>query len=148
LQEEARKGFVMRLVIIAVLLGFPIAEGTVLYHLSTGPNGHGGWVLAWLVFAAFAGVVLIKQARFSLMSRLTSAFAQGQFSLAAFIDSFRSVLAGLLLIFPGIISDVMAMVLLLFPMREPVLSDGARQTRPQGPQHPGDVIDGEFRRER
>ncbi len=135
----------MRFLIIAVLLSFPLAEGAVLYHLSTGPNGHGGWVLAWLVFAAFAGVVLIKQARFSLLSRLTSAFAQGQFSLAAFIDSFRTVLAGLLLIFPGIISDVMAMILLLIPVREPVLTSA--RTRSSPPARTGGTIDGEFRRE-
>ena len=103
----------MRFLIIGLLIGFPLAEGTLLYHLAAGPAGHGGWVLAWLVFAAMAGIALIKQARFSLISRLTTALSQGQFSLAAFIDSFRTVLAGLLLIFPGVISDVMAMVLLL-----------------------------------
>ena len=109
----------MRFLIIGLVICFPLAEGWLLYHLAAGPGGHGGWVLAWLVFAAMAGVVLIKQARFSLISRLTSALSQGQFSLAAFIDSFRIVLAGLLLIFPGVISDVMAMVLLLIPVREP-----------------------------
>jgi UPF0716 protein FxsA len=138
----------MRLLIIAVLLGFPFAEGAVLYHLSTGPNGHGGWVFAWLVFAAFAGVVLIKQARFSLVSRVASALAQGQFSLSAFIDSFRSVLAGLLLIFPGIISDVMAMVLLLIPVREPAFTNNSSRPMRGGPQAtPGGTIEGEFRRE-
>ncbi len=109
----------MRFLIIGLLIGFPLAEGTLLYHLAAGPEGHGGWVLAWLVFAAMAGIALIKQARFSLISRLTTALSQGQFSLAAFIDSFRTVLAGLLLIFPGVISDVMAIVLLLIPVREP-----------------------------
>ena len=48
----------MRYLIIAILIGFPLAEGTVLYHLAAGPNGYGGWVLAWLIFDAIAGVVL------------------------------------------------------------------------------------------
>lgn len=144
----------MRVLIIGLLIGFPLAEGAILYHLAMGPGGHGGWVLAWLVFAAMAGVVLIKQARFSLISRLTSALSQGQFSLAAFIDSFRTVLAGLLLIFPGIISDVMAMILLLIPVREPAFmhthnSHGnSRANRTIQPDHPpGTTLDGEFRRE-
>jgi UPF0716 protein FxsA len=145
----------MRFLIIGLLIGFPLAEGALLYHLAIGPGGHGGWVLAWLVFAAMAGVVLIKQARFSLISRLTSALSQGQFSLAAFIDSFRTVLAGLLLIFPGIISDVMAMVLLLIPVREPAFmhmhgnSRGANtSTRASEPDHsPNNTLEGEFRRE-
>lgn len=136
----------MRFIILAILMGFPLIEGAVLYRLITGPNGHSGWVLAWLVFAAIAGVVLIKQARFSLLSRLASALSQGQFSLAAFIDSFRTVLAGLLLIFPGIVSDVMALALLLLPVREPALENIRRTVQP--PTRSGGVIDGDFRRER
>jgi UPF0716 protein FxsA len=145
----------MRFLIIGLLIGFPLAEGALLYHLAIGPGGHGGWVLAWLVFAAMAGVVLIKQARFSLISRLTSALSQGQFSLAAFIDSFRTVLAGLLLIFPGIISDVMAMILLLIPVREPAFMNAHTNTRgnahstrtSQPDQSSNNTLEGEFRRE-
>jgi UPF0716 protein FxsA len=143
----------MRFLIIGLLIGFPLAEGALLYHLAIGPGGHGGWVLAWLVFAMMAGVVLIKQARFSLISRLTSALSQGQFSLAAFIDSFRTVLAGLLLIFPGIISDVMAMILLLIPVREPAFMNGnprgvntSTRTSPSD-QSSNNTLEGEFRRE-
>ena len=129
-------------------MGFPLLEGAVLYELAAGPTGHGGWVLAWLVFAAIAGVVLIKQARFSLVTRLAAALSQGQFSLAAIIDSFRTVLAGLLLIFPGVISDVMALFLLLLPLREPAYQR-APSTTPNGTRIRSDgVIEGEFRRER
>ena len=138
----------MRLLILVILLGFPLLEGAVLYELAAGPTGHGGWVLAWLVFAAIAGVVLIKQARFSLVTRLAAALSQGQFSLAAIIDSFRTVLAGLLLIFPGVISDVMALFLLLLPLREPAYQRAPRAT-PNGTRIRSDgVIEGEFRRER
>ena len=137
----------MKYLIIAILIGFPLSEGAVLYYLASGPAGHGGWVLAWLLFAAIAGVVLIKQARFSLISRLASAFAQGQFSLSAFIDSFRTVLAGLLLIFPGVISDVMALVLLLIPLREPAFEQIVRPRQTRQGNTPDSVIEGEFRRE-
>ena len=138
----------MRLLILVILMGFPLLEGAVLYELAAGPTGHGGWVLAWLVFAAIAGVVLIKQARFSLVTRLAAALSQGQFSLAAIIDSFRTVLAGLLLIFPGVISDVMALFLLLLPLREPAYQR-ARRATPNGTRIRSDgVIEGEFRRER
>lgn len=141
----------MRLLIIGSLMGFPLLEGAVLYSLAAGPSGHGGWVLAWLAFAAIAGIVLIKEARFSLVTRLTGALAHGQFSLAAFIDSFRTVLAGLLLIFPGIISDVMALILLLVPIREPAFVSGTiRNNRGTHRTHlrADGVIEGEFRRER
>ena len=123
----------MRFLIIGILLGFPALEGWVLYELASGPTGHGGWVLAWLAFSAIAGIVLIKEARFSLVNRLASAFAHGQFSLGAFIDSFRTVLAGLLLI----------------PSREPAFQRATVHANRASPEHfhPGGVIEGEFRRE-
>ena len=147
----------MRFLIIGILMGFPLLEGALLYILAAGPSGHGGWVLAWLGFSAIAGVVLIKQARFSLISRLAGALSQGQFSLAAFIDSFRTVLAGLLLIFPGVISDVMALALLLIPVREPAFEPvrpRAGRNRAYGSGKTDSTrdmtgaIEGEFRRER
>ena len=139
----------MRLLILGILMGFPLLEGALLYTLG---RGHGGWVIAWLLFSAIAGVVLIKQARFSLITRLAGELSRGQFSLTAIIDSFRTVVAGLLLIFPGIISDVMALVLLLLPIREPSYQYAhARNDRAaspaKGPDR-GSVIEGEFRRER
>jgi UPF0716 protein FxsA len=139
----------MRLLILGILMGFPLLEGAVLYTLG---QGHGGWVAAWLLFSAIAGIVLIKQARFSLITRLASELSRGQFSLSAVIDSFRTVIAGLLLIFPGIISDIMALVLLLLPLREPVYqyahSPVGRPTKPAREVDRGGVIEGEFRRER
>ena len=146
----------MRLVILAILMGFPLLEGSLLFKLASGEHGSGVWVLAWLVFAAIAGVVLIKQARFSLVSRLALALSQGQFSISAFVDSFRTVIAGLLLIFPGFISDVMALAILLIPIREPAFARGG-VSRPQARPTPTrpftagsgnqSVIEGEFRRD-
>lgn len=139
----------MRLLMLGIVMGFPLLEGAVLYRLG---QGHGGWVVAWLLFAAIAGIVLIKQARFSLITRLASELSRGQFSLSAIIDSFRTVVAGLLLIFPGIISDVMALLLLLLPIREPAYQySSARADRYPAPNRDVDrsgVIEGEFRRER
>ena len=139
----------MRFLMLGIVMGFPLLEGAVLYRLG---QGHGGWVVAWLLFAAIAGIVLIKQARFSLITRLASELSRGQFSLSAIIDSFRAVVAGLLLIFPGIISDVMALLLLLLPIREPAYQySSARTDRYPAPNREADrsgVIEGEFRRER
>ncbi len=128
----------MRLLLLAILLGFPILEFALLARLA---ETHGWWVLVWLVVAAMAGIALLKEARFALVARLGAALAAGQFSIAAVVDSARTVIAGLLLIFPGVISDFIALTLLLLPRRfpEPVHVH-ARAS--------GHVIDGQFRRER
>lgn len=135
----------MRLLVLGILMGFPLLEGAVLYTLG---QGHSGWVIAWLAFSAVAGIVLIKQARFSLVTRLASELSRGQFSLSAIIDSFRTVLAGLLLIFPGVISDVLALILLLLPIREPAFQYSHARATPARKADAGGVIEGEFRRER
>lgn len=129
----------MRLLLLAILLGFPLLEILVLARLA---ETHGWWVLGWVVFAAMAGIALLKEARFALVARLGAALAAGQFSIAAFVDSARTVLAGLFLIFPGVISDFLALTLLLLPRRvpEPVHAHAhARESRT--------VIDGQYRRE-
>lgn len=129
----------MRLLLLAILLGFPLLEIALLARLA---ELHGWWVLAWVVLAAVAGVALLKEARFALVARLGAALAAGQFSIAAFVDSARTVLAGLFLIFPGVISDFLALTLLLLPRRvpEPVHAHAHAHAHRT-------VIDGQFRRE-
>ena len=128
----------MRLVLFAILLGFPLLEAVVLVRLS---QVIGWWIVAWLVLTACVGVALIKEARFALLARLAAGLAQGQFSIAALTDSARTVIAGLFLIFPGVISDVIALTLLLLPRPR---APAEALTRRAG----GVLIEGEFRRTR
>ncbi len=129
----------MRLLLIAILLGFPLLEAVVLVRLS---ETLGWWVLAWVVLSACAGVALIKEARFTLVARLAAGLAEGEFSIAALSHSARTVLAGLLLIFPGVVSDFIAFTLLLLP--EPRMAKQSCSRRPSQ----GVLIEGEFRRSR
>ena len=128
----------MRLILIGILLGFPLLEAVVLVRLT---QTLGWWMLAWVVLAACAGIALIKEARFALVARLAAGVAQGRFSITALTDSARIVLAGLFLIFPGVISDVIALVLLLLPS-----SRAMNEVTRQPAQRP--FIEGEFRRSR
>ena len=129
----------MRLVLVAILLGFPLLEAVVLVRLT---ETLGWWMLAWVVLAACAGIALIKEARFAMLARLAAGLAQGRFSIAAFTDSARTVVAGILLIFPGVISDLVALTLLLWPGPRMVAESATR--RRSG----GTLIEGEFRRTR
>jgi UPF0716 protein FxsA len=130
---------VMRLLLIAILLGFPFLEAVVLVRLA---DTLGWWILAWVVLAACAGMALIKEARFAMLARLAAGFADGQFSIAALTDSARTVVAGLFLIFPGVVSDLIALTLLLLPGPR-FVSDSATRRRTAGT-----LIEGEFRRTR
>ncbi len=130
----------MRLLLLVMLLGFPLLEVLVLVRLS---QTLGWWVLAWVVLAACAGMALIKEARFALVARLAAGLAQGHFSISALTDSARTVIAGLLLIFPGVVSDLMALTLLLLPSRDAVAQESVSRRNGRGA-----LIEGEFRRSR
>jgi UPF0716 protein FxsA len=102
----------------------------------------GWWVLAWVVLSACAGMALIKEARFTLVAQLAAGLAEGEFSITALSHSARTVLAGLLLIFPGVVSDFIAITLLLLP--GPRVAKEPRIRRVGA----GALIEGEFRRSR
>jgi UPF0716 protein FxsA len=129
----------MRFLLIGILLGFPLLEAVVLVRLS---EVMGWWILAWVVLAACAGMALIKEARFAMLARLAAGLAEGRFAIGALTDSARTVLAGLFLIFPGVVSDFIALTLLLLPGPKAIVE--TRSIRDIG----GSVIDGEFRRTR
>lgn len=126
----------MRLLLITILLGFPLLEAVLLVRLG---ESLGWWVLAWVVLAACAGIALIKEARFAMLARVAAGVAQGRFPIAALTDSVRTVVAGLFLIFPGVVSDLIALTLLLLP--------GPRLETANAPRS-GRLIEGEFRRTR
>ena len=130
---------VMRLLLMAILLGFPLLEAVVLVRLS---ETLGWWILAWVVLAACAGMALIKEARFAMLARLAAGLAKGEFPIVALTDSARTVVAGILLIFPGVVSDLIALTLLLLPGPRLVSDSAARR------EAEGSLIEGEFRRTR
>jgi len=129
----------VRIVLLVILLGFPLLEAVVLVQLAA---NMGWWVLAWVILAACAGMALIKEARFAMLARLAAGFAQGRFPINALTDSARTVVAGILLIFPGVVSDLIALTLLLLP--GPRVAAESSLHRRAG----GTLTEGEFRRTR
>ena len=117
---------------LAILLGFPLLELWVAVLVA---QKIGWWLLAWLIGAVFIGVTLIREEQFAIFGRLMGAVQQGQNPFRAIFTSGRVMLAGLLFIFPGLISDALALLLLIWPQRK------------MQPMQRSDVIEGEFRRE-
>ncbi len=122
------------LAILLAIVSLPVLEGWLLFRLG---ERFGLWVLAWLVLAFIGGVLLIRMEKLVWAIRLAGSLRAQRSPLGALLASVRSVVAGLLLIFPGIITDVMALLLLVWPLP---------QGRPFDDKEPG-VIEGEYRRE-
>ena len=99
------------LVLLSVLL-FPALE---IYTMVQVAEVIGWWLLAWLIISAVIGWALIKEESFAIFGRLAETVQNGQSPFAALWESGRTILAGVLFIFPGVISDAIALVLLVWP---------------------------------
>jgi len=120
------------------MLSFPVLEAIGIFWVA---SAIGSWVILWLLLAAVAGILLIRVERVAWGPRLMFSLQSGEHPLASLFASGRILLAGGLLVFPGFISDAIALVLLLIPG-----TWTKRQTDPLRPAN-DDVLEGEFRRE-
>ncbi|MBN8758964.1 MAG: FxsA protein [Thiobacillus sp. 65-69] len=124
--------------IVLLLLSFPVLEAIGIFWMA---DEIGGWVLLWLLADVAIGIALIRFERVAWGARLLFSVQSGTHPVAALFASGRILLAGGLLVFPGFISDALALVLLLIPgtwaRRQP---DPARTANDE-------VLEGEFRRE-
>lgn len=123
--------------IFFALIAFPVAEAISIMWLA---GQIGWWALAWLAAAFFGGTALIRFERIAFAPRMLFSMQRGDSPFRALFTSTRLFIAGGLLIFPGLITDVMALGLLLYPgtwKRPPIARPAAND----------DIIEGEFRRE-
>ncbi|KJV29840.1 exlusion protein FxsA [Aquitalea magnusonii] len=128
----------MRAILLLLLL-YPLLEiatlVTLAHHLG------GGVVFLLVVASSLLGIWMLRNQKLGALITLTSVVRQGQqVSLYSLLWPLRYALSGLLFAIPGILSDVLA-ILLLLPFKGPKLNTMA---------NPGamadDVIEGEFSR--
>jgi UPF0716 protein FxsA len=68
--------------------------------------------LMWVMVAAAAGGLLVRSQGFAHARRVQVAISHGQIPAGPLFDGMASVIAGLLLIVPGLLSDALAVALL------------------------------------
>jgi UPF0716 protein FxsA len=131
----------MRFLIGLILLAFPFAEIFLLVNLA---NKYGWWVLFYLVVIGFLGLQLIRGEKLLLSAKMMQSLGAGGNPIKTMLSSARNMMAGVLLIIPGIITDIIAVILLLIPISKPNLAS-ATNTQYQGePAANDDVIEGEY----
>ena len=130
----------MRLIVILALLVFPIAEIWILINLF---QQYGWWVLLYLVAMVLLGLQLIRDEKLLFSGRMMESLSQGGNPMKAMFGSARNIIAGILLIIPGVISDLIAVVLLLIPVNKSAVKSSTFKQQAAN----DDVIEGEFHRE-
>ena len=133
----------MRFLMLAIVLIFPLVDLVVTARFARW-SGVPMWM--WLAGSALAGLWVLASERVQFRSRTLAAFRGDQSMMRGLLDSGRRVLAGMLLIVPGVLTDILALLLLLLPINlrgfgpQPVTAGRAPYGRDRT------TIDGDYRR--
>jgi len=134
----------MRFIVLTIVLAFPLAD---LYLTTRVARWSGIPLWVWLGGSFVAGALLLNNERSEFRMKTVAALHGEQPVLRGLLDSGRRVLAGLLLMLPGIASDIVALVLLALPLNVgrsygPLAAGAGRSPR----RREFDAIDGDYRR--
>jgi UPF0716 protein FxsA len=132
----------MRLLLMLIVLGFPLLD---LYATVRFASWTGVPVWAWLTMSVGIGLYLLRSERTAFRANTIAAMHGEQPLLRGLVDSGRKVLAGVLFLLPGVVSDLIGLVLLALPLN---LGRGFAPRAAAAGQFggPGKSIDGEYRR--
>jgi UPF0716 protein FxsA len=135
--------------LLIILAIFPFVEIALLIRLM----GAIGFIptLGLLLISATAGISVIRHQGLSALTRVQQALARGELPAREVANSGIATLGGLLLLIPGILSDILALPCLI-PTLRLRLADRLIASRSIMPtsvnrSHEDTVIEGEFRRD-
>jgi UPF0716 protein FxsA len=134
----------MRFLIMLILLAFPFAEIFLLIQLG---DEYGWWLLLYLVVIGYLGLQLIRGEKLLISAKMMQSLSSGGNPIKTMLGSARNMVAGVLLIIPGIITDIIAVVLLLIPISKPSLNTTTNNQYQQSTYTKAandDVIEGEY----
>jgi len=133
--------------LLFLLLLYPFAEIATLVMLADKIGA--GWTLLFVIASALLGLTMLRNQKIGALLTLGAMFRQGeQVSIYSLLWPLRYVLAGVFFLIPGLISDVLA-VLLLLPLKGPSITMRNGAATGPGSTPPGsnpDIIEGEYTR--
>lgn len=142
-------------ILLLLFIGLPMVEIYVL--IKVGREIGALWTIVLLFAVAALGSALLRLQGLATLSTVQTALARGEVPTAAILDGLVLLVAGVLMVTPGFVTDVFAFLLLLPPLRRVVGlvlagrlmmrvqgRGGVAGAKPSGPQ----VLEGDYRVER
>ncbi len=130
----------MRFFMLAILLAFPFVEIALLVELA---QRYGWWLLVYLLLIGTLGLRLISAEKDLMAARMLQQLGAGGNPFSALLSTARTMFAGILLLIPGVLSDAIAVVLLIMPVKPVHASTRSASQRPAHSAN-DDIIEGEF----
>jgi UPF0716 protein FxsA len=138
----------MRLILLFGLILLPFAE---IWGYFKFGSLYGWWFLLYLIVMIVLGWRLIQEEKTLVLPRLMSIMEHGGNPMALILGTAKNLMAGGLFLFPGIFSDIIAIILLLIPIKnnEERQNEFEANTfnKKKDSTNKGDVIEGEYHRE-
>lgn len=117
-----------------------------------------GYTLLWLIFAGFLGLTVLRVQGLTSIRRAWAGMSRGETLAQGIVETALGFVAGLLLIAPGLVSDILALIILLPPVRRALarrvlgrfttrLRTPPPPDRPAAPPAQGRTLEGEAWRE-
>ena len=105
----------MALILFLAFLAVPIIEITVIIKV-------GGLIGAWptvglIILTAASGAAMVRAQGFQILVRAQESLNQGQFPAEELFDGLSLMVAGVLLLTPGFVTDALGLILLVPPLR-------------------------------
>jgi len=154
----------MPILILLAFLCIPIAEIAV--FIKAGQAIGVGWTLAIVVLTAVAGTALLRRQGLRVLSQTQQKLDRGELPVGEMFDGVCLLVAGVLLLTPGFITDSIGLLLFIPPVRRLLgtfvlmrlmkgrhtrvwvngeeVSPGAPRGRPGGGPGGGPIIDGDY----
>ena len=136
----------MRLIFILSLISLPFFEIWGLFKLG---GLYGWWFFLYIVIMAILGWQLIQDEKTLVLARVMNMMTQGGNLFSVLLGSAKNLLAGVLFLFPGVITDLFGFILLIIPIQNSMnkASSPFSESRKNNTENSDDVIEGEYRRE-
>lgn len=137
----------MRLWQILLLLFVLVPIGEIWLLIEVGRLVGAGWTVVLVVLTAVIGAALVRIQGLATLARVRAALAAGALPATELIEGAGILVAGVLLLTPGFITDCAGFALLFPPLRRSLAGavlaqELARGQKPEG----GRTLEGEFRR--
>jgi UPF0716 protein FxsA len=102
--------------VLSILLGLPLLE--IAAFVLVGSKIGVLWTIALVILSSIAGSVLLRIQGFGALNRIRNEMAAGRDPGRELAHGFMILVAGILLVIPGFVTDLLGLMLFVPPVRE------------------------------
>jgi UPF0716 protein FxsA len=105
----------MKLLLIIAVLGLPVMEIWGYFKIG---SMYGWWYFFYILLMGYLGWRMVKEEKAQLLSNMMNIMTSNSSPFSMILGVAKNMIAGGLFLFPGIFTDIVAVCIMLIPMRQ------------------------------